>query len=376
MAIGYLSYSSRRKINSELDNISNSLSTSINNINSNINGTFYNSGDLIEWANSKHETMSASFSSSCTNLPASGNFDVTRFEHGGFLATMIAIRQSDRKIFISEYNTVRWSDWTEYATKSDVDDKASGNFKKFGLNTSGWYRFAIYDSSRTVEAQGSIANSTMFNIKQTFNYCNNLSIFGVLNSSYMKSNISILGESVSNQTITKIRHTVDTVNNKAYLEFYYNTNTINKLSCEVIGSKDEVTRWYILDELVPTSESVDVVDVYSIADLTSKNRNLVTNTELNALLNREYFTVANGTHYTKKLEKGIYLLFWGQFGVWNQRGMALLFIGAKDEYYNFIDIIFQNDTTSLTFSIESGRILKIVNNVIASLTFTIIKISS
>ena len=32
MAIGYLSYSSRRKINSELDNISNSLSTSINTI--------------------------------------------------------------------------------------------------------------------------------------------------------------------------------------------------------------------------------------------------------------------------------------------------------------------------------------------------------
>ena len=163
---------------------------------------------------------------------------------------------------------------------SNIDDKASGNFKKFGLSTSGWYRFAIYDSSRTVEAQGSAANSTMFNIKQTFNYCNNLSIFGVLNSSYMKSNISILGESVSNQTISKIRHTVDTVNNKAYLEFYYNTDSGNRVSCEVIGTKDGYTKWYVLDELVPTSESVDGVDVYSIANLTSKDRNVVTNSDL------------------------------------------------------------------------------------------------
>ena len=88
--------------------------------NKNINGTFYETGDLIEWANSKHETMLGSFSSACINLPSTGNFDVIRFEHGGYLASMIAIRQSDRKMFVSEYNTVAWSDWTEYVTNSDL----------------------------------------------------------------------------------------------------------------------------------------------------------------------------------------------------------------------------------------------------------------
>ena len=86
----------------------------------NINGTFYPVGDLLEWANGKHKTMSASFSENCTNLPDYGNFDVLRIEHGGFLASMIAIRQSDRKMFISEYNTVTWSAWTEYVTNSDI----------------------------------------------------------------------------------------------------------------------------------------------------------------------------------------------------------------------------------------------------------------
>ena len=89
--------------------------------NKNINGTFYPVGDLLEWANGKHKTMSASFSENCTNLPDYGNFDVLRIEHGGFLASMIAIRQSDRKMFISEYNTVTWSAWTEYVTNRDIN---------------------------------------------------------------------------------------------------------------------------------------------------------------------------------------------------------------------------------------------------------------
>ena len=95
------------------------LQEQLSDVNKNINGTFYETGDLIEWANSKHETMLGSFSSACINLPSTGNFDVIRFEHGGYLASMIAIRQFDRKMFVSEYNTVAWSDWTEYVTNSD-----------------------------------------------------------------------------------------------------------------------------------------------------------------------------------------------------------------------------------------------------------------
>lgn len=84
-----------------------------------MNGTFYPTGDLLDWANNNHKTTLASFASTCTNLPSTGNFDVIRLEHGGFLASMLAIRQSDRKMFISTYNTVKWSDWSEYVTNSD-----------------------------------------------------------------------------------------------------------------------------------------------------------------------------------------------------------------------------------------------------------------
>ena len=76
------------------------LQNQINEINKNINGTFYLTGDLLEWANTNKKTISASFSYRCANLPASGDFNVFRVENGGFLATMFAVRVQDRKIFI------------------------------------------------------------------------------------------------------------------------------------------------------------------------------------------------------------------------------------------------------------------------------------
>ena len=111
--------------------------------NKNINGTFYPTGDLLEWANSNKKTISASFSNACTNLPASGDFTVFRVENGGFLATMFAVRVQDRKMFVSYFNTGAWSDWAEYVINNDLNNKLSidriiANCEEVQIDTDGW----------------------------------------------------------------------------------------------------------------------------------------------------------------------------------------------------------------------------------------------
>ena len=107
----------------------------------------------------------------------------------------------------------------------------------------------------------------MFYIKCNFNNSSNMSVLGILNSSYEKSNISILGNSISSQTITKVRHNVDKSTHNTYLEFYYNSDAANAISVELIGILDVTRRWELIDKWELTQETVENVVTYSITDL-------------------------------------------------------------------------------------------------------------
>lgn len=159
--------------------------------------------------------------------------------------------------------------------------KATGEFKKFDVFQEGWYRFAKFQCGTGLSlAKGASGNSVVFSIKFAFNNSNNMSALGVLNSSYQMSNINILGSSISSQTISKLRHVIDESNNNAYLEFYYNSGAFNAVAIELINTLDTNIKWTIMDKLEPTQEAVENVVVYSTADLVTKNRNVVINSDL------------------------------------------------------------------------------------------------
>lgn len=159
--------------------------------------------------------------------------------------------------------------------------KATGQFKKFDVLQTGWYRFAKYKCDTSIPlAKGASGNSVIFSIKFAFNNSNNMSALGVLNSSYQKSNISILGSSISSQTISKLRHVIDESNNNAYLEFYYNSGAANAVAIELTNTLDTSIKWTIMDQLELTQETVENVVVYSTANLVNKDRNVVTNSDL------------------------------------------------------------------------------------------------
>ena len=97
---------------------------------------------------------------------------------------------------------------------------------------------------------------------------------------------------------------------------------------------------------------------------------LVKNTDIVNVVSRDCFEVLYSTSYTKKLNTGIYLLAWGQFGNWSQRGLIILYVGTGDNYHH-IDNIVKIDDASVTINIESGKILKVTNNILATLRFTL-----
>lgn len=163
----------------------------------------------------------------------------------------------------------------------NITMKAMGEFKKFDVFQEGWYRFAKFQCGTSLSlVKGASGNSVVFSIKFAFNNSNNMSALGVLNSSYQMSNINILGSSISSQTISKLRHVIDESNNNAYLEFYYNSGVSNAVAIELINTLDTNIKWTIMDKLEPTQEAVENVVVYSTADLVTKNRNVVINSDL------------------------------------------------------------------------------------------------
>lgn len=117
----------------------NGANSQLTNLTGNLSGTCFSSGDVFSWANGRHASMSASFSSSCANLPSSSAFDVFRIEHGGGLASLLAIRESDRKLYLSCYNSVSWSAWQECLVREDLSDylPLAGGQMRGSINGSG-----------------------------------------------------------------------------------------------------------------------------------------------------------------------------------------------------------------------------------------------
>ena len=147
----------------------------------------------------------------------------------------------------------------------------------------GWYRFAKFKGKGN-EFNGGSGNSVAFTIKTFFTIGGNSSDFVLLNSSHLKSNFTVLGASRSGSNVSKVRHVHDTVNNVSYLEFYYSnpsTTYSNPVGVELHSGYDgrRRTKWEIMDfEL--TEETVSGVTVYSAVDLITKDRHVVTNSDL------------------------------------------------------------------------------------------------
>ena len=162
-----------------------------------------------------------------------------------------------------------------------MDNKITEYKKHFSPSKGGWYRVAKFGPYPNLStAKGGSGNSLKFAIKSYFNESGNMTVFGILNSSHYKSNIVILGESIGTFTISKIRHTVDTSNDTAYLEFYYNVNARNGLQIEIESVSSFDYKWQLLNELEETIEFDSKVEILSISDLITKDRNIITNSDL------------------------------------------------------------------------------------------------
>ena len=166
----------------------------------------------------------------------------------------------------------------------DVNKNINSKFPetKKSVMGAGWYRFAKFKGS---DFYGGSGNSVAFAIKTFYVVGGNVCDFVLLNSSYQRSNLTVLGSSHKNgDNISKIRHVVDTVNKVSYLEFYYtNTSTVysNPVGIELYSVIDGTrnTKWEVMNYEL-TQETVDGVTVYSTADLVTKDRNVVTNSDL------------------------------------------------------------------------------------------------
>ena len=134
----------------------------------------------------------------------------------------------------------------------------------------------------------------MFVIKQTYNNVENMSLHGVLNFSYKKSNFTILGSSITHPVITHIRHTVDSTNNTTYLEVKYNNNSPNDIFFEIMCTDDGsgANRWKMMESVELVQETDTNVSVYSVANLVTKERNVVTNSDF-TVTNCSVLTTAN-----------------------------------------------------------------------------------
>ena len=101
-----------------------------------------------------------------------------------------------------------------------------------------------------------------------------------MSTSSDQSNICILGNSSSSPNITKIRHTYDKNAKISYLEFYYNINSSNGIYFQIFSPKSYSGEWTLLESLEKTEDVIDSFSVLSSADLTTKNRNVVTNNDI------------------------------------------------------------------------------------------------
>lgn len=145
------------------------------------------------------------------------------------------------------------------------------------VQNKGWYRFA---KKSGVTSSGGDGSGLIFLIKQYHHNGGSLSCTGILSTSSDQSNICILGNSSSSPNITKIRHTYDKNAKISYLEFYYNINSSNGIYFQIFSPKSYSGEWTLLESLEKTEDVIDSFSVLSSADLTTKNRNVVTNSDL------------------------------------------------------------------------------------------------
>lgn len=165
---------------------------------------------------------------------------------------------------------------------NNIDGKISGSLKKYSCTTKGWYRIAKFGPNSNIAIiQGASGNSVLFNFKSSYSSRANMSFWGLLNTSNQKSNITIIGSEITYSQITKIRHTIDENNKTAYIELYYNLDTYNPFTFELICPSAHIDgEWELLNTLEKTEETVENVSIYSVADLTIKERNIVTNSDI------------------------------------------------------------------------------------------------
>ena len=190
--------------------------------------------------------------------------------------------------------------------------------KSFNPKKSGWYRITKFGPHTYLStARGGCGYLFKFTFKSYFNESANMTFTGILSGSHTRSNITILGESVVGQCISKLRHTIDTATNTAYLEFYYNVDNSNGLNFEIESINSFEYKWQIMNELESTLETVDGVEIYSTADLVTKDRNAILRNDLLTLFKPIEGTVITNTVPSKtytlvnelKLNAGIYIIY-------------------------------------------------------------------
>lgn len=165
------------------------------------------------------------------------------------------------------------------ASTADIANKVDGSRRQFTLTNTGWYRIAEHNGNHILRAKGVDGNSFIFNIRKRYSYTSTQTVTGQLVSRYTASKITIWGNS-GYVDISKIRHTVDNVNNTTYLEMYYNSNAENTFSVDLSNVVDVLGfQWFTITPVL-TQETVEGVDVYSIADLTTKVNDVLTGADI------------------------------------------------------------------------------------------------
>ena len=165
---------------------------------------------------------------------------------------------------------------------NNIGYKTSGISKKYECNSAGWYRIAKFGPNDNLNIiKGASGNSVFFAFKSGYSSMPNMSFWGLLNSAHIKSNITILGSEITSYQFTKIRHTIDLNNKIAYIELYYNVNSFTPFTFELISnSANSDGKWDLLDNIEPTQENIENILVYSSADLINKDRNIITNSDI------------------------------------------------------------------------------------------------
>lgn len=154
---------------------------------------------------------------------------------------------------------------------------------KCHFNQVGWYRIAEYKGSNVAETRGASGNNISIIVKTAHNLMGNETFSAILHTSNGLSNITIIGKSWSYCVISKIRHTIDSTNLKSYLEIYYTLDMLNACTFELVHFQDAIGLKWKLIKPETTTETVDGIEIYSIANLEEQERQIMTRGDIAVL---------------------------------------------------------------------------------------------